>query len=104
MGYVYAVLWFVVGMILVFKMGKENKAFFALGGFFFFWGVWQTLNEVLAIDMYSGIYGWIHKGVAILALILCILVVYSERKKSTTSVNSHKSSNISNDSDESDKD
>ena len=63
MGYVYAALWFIVGMILVFKMGKENKAFFAVGGFFFFWGVWQTLNEVLAIDMYSGIYGWIHKGV-----------------------------------------
>ena len=57
MGYVYAALWFIVGMILVFKMGKENKAFFAVGGFFFFWGVWQTLNEVLAIDMYSGIYG-----------------------------------------------
>ena len=49
MGYVYAALWFIVGMILVFKMGKENKAFFAVGGFFFFWGVWQTLNEVLAI-------------------------------------------------------
>ena len=29
MGYVYAALWFIVGMILVFKMGKENKAFFA---------------------------------------------------------------------------
>lgn len=38
MGYVYAALWFIVGMILVFKMGKENKAFFAVGGFFFFWG------------------------------------------------------------------
>lgn len=36
MGYVYAALWFIVGMILVFKMGKENKAFFAVGGFFFF--------------------------------------------------------------------
>lgn len=38
MGYVYAALWFIVGMILVFKMGKENKAFFAVGGFFFFLG------------------------------------------------------------------
>ena len=92
MGYVYAALWFIVGMILVFKMGKENKAFFAVGGFFFFWGVWQTLNEVLAIDMYSGIYGWIHKGVALLALILCILVVYGERKKSANSVRNSQSS------------
>lgn len=102
MGYVYAALWFVVGMILVFKMGKENKAFFAVGGFFFFWGVWQTLNEVLAIDMYSGIYGWIHKGVALLALILCILVVYGERKKSTNSVRNSQSS-TKDDSEKSDK-
>lgn len=80
MGYVYAVLWFVVGMILVFKMGKENKAFFAVGGFFFFWGIWQTLNEILPINMYEGIYGWIHKGIALLALALCIFVVYKDRK------------------------
>lgn len=36
MGYVYAALWFIVGMILVFKMGKENKAFLQLGAFSFF--------------------------------------------------------------------
>lgn len=95
MGYVYAVLWFVVGMILVFKMGRENKAFFAVGGFFFFWGIWQTLNEILPINMYDGIYGWIHKAIALLALVLCILVVYKERKKTTLPSNKEKSSDES---------
>ncbi len=99
MGYVYAVLWFAVGMILVFKMGKENKAFFAVGGFFFFWGIWQTLNEILTVDMYVGIYGWIFKGTALLALILCVLVVYGERKKSLIPTEKNKSSNDSNNTD-----
>lgn len=38
MGYVYAALWFIVGMILVFKMGKENKAFFCSWRLFLFLG------------------------------------------------------------------
>lgn len=82
MGYVYATLWFVVGLILIFKMARENKAFFAVGGFFLFWGVWQLLNELLEVNMYDGILGWIHKGIAILALALCAFIVYIERKKS----------------------
>lgn len=104
MGYVYAALWFIVAIILILKMGKENKAFFVIGGFFFFWGIWQTLNEVLAIDMYSGVYGWIHKGLSVLALAICILVVYSERKKSTVSVNKHKDFKTTDDSEKSDED
>ncbi len=82
MGYVYAALWFVVGMVLVFKMGRINKAFYAVGGFFFFWAVWQLLNEILDVNMYEGALGWIHKGIGVLTLALCIFIVYSERKKS----------------------
>lgn len=81
MGFVYAGLWFVVGILLIFKMSRENKAFFAVGGFFLFWGVWQTLDEALEIDMYSGVYGWIHKGAALVALIICVLVVYADRNR-----------------------
>lgn len=88
MGYVYVALWLIVGMILVFKMGRENKAFYAVGGFFLFWGVWQTLNEILDVNMYDGIFGWIHKGIAILTLALCVFIVYAERKKSLASFSS----------------
>lgn len=83
MGYVYAVLWLVVGMILIFKMGRENKSFYAVGGFFVFWGIWQTLDQILEVDLYSGIYGWIHKIIAVAALALCLFIVYLERKRSS---------------------
>lgn len=101
MGYVYAVLWLVVGMILIFKMGRENKAFYAVGGFFLFWGVWQTLNEILDVNMYDGVYGWIHKGIAVLTLALCIFIVYTERQRSLAKLSSHPDSN---EDDEADKD
>lgn len=86
MGYVYAVLWLVVGMILIFKMGRENKAFYVVGGYFLFWGIWQALNEILDVNLYDGIYGWIHKGIAIVVLGVCILVVYTERKRGTAKI------------------
>ncbi len=85
MGYVYAALWLVVGMVLVFKMGRENKAFYAVGGFFFFWAVWQLLGEILNVNMYDGAFGWIHKGIGVLTLALCIFIIYTERKKSLES-------------------
>ena len=37
--YVYAVLWLLVGLILLIRFGRENKIFYLLGGFFLVLGV-----------------------------------------------------------------
>ena len=34
MGYVYAAMWFIAGLILIFRLSKENKIFYVAGGFF----------------------------------------------------------------------
>lgn len=38
MGYFYAILWFAVGLILMFSMSKENKIFLLAGGVFLVMG------------------------------------------------------------------
>ena len=40
MQYFYAIMWFAVGLILIFSMSKENKVFLLAGGFFLVLGGW----------------------------------------------------------------
>lgn len=40
MGYVYAAMWLIAGLILIFRLSKENKIFYVAGGFFLVLGVW----------------------------------------------------------------
>ena len=44
MNYVYAGMWFVCGLILMVKLGKENRVFYAAGGFFLVLGAWWLAN------------------------------------------------------------
>ena len=46
MNYVYAGMWFVCGLILIVKLGKENRVFYAAGGFFLVLGAWWLANEL----------------------------------------------------------
>ena len=36
MGYVYAAMWLIAGLILIFRLSKENKIFYVAGGFLLF--------------------------------------------------------------------
>ena len=40
MGYMYAAIWFIAGLVLVFRLAKENKIFYLAGAFFFVFGGW----------------------------------------------------------------
>ena len=44
MPYAYAALWFAIGLILIFSMGKENKVFYFAGDSSCCWepGGWRT--------------------------------------------------------------
>ena len=46
MGYVYAAMWFIAGLILIFRLSKENKIFYVAGGFFLVLGVWWLLDSL----------------------------------------------------------
>lgn len=57
MQYFYAILWFAVGLILLFSMTKESKIFYVAGGFFLLLGAWWLANALLPeMKLFEG--GW----------------------------------------------
>lgn len=87
MGFVYAAMFFLVGLILIFRMGKENKIFYFAGGIFLFMGIWWLLNELLEQTLFHGMWGWVFRGVMAVALVIFGLTYWKERKKSASGQN-----------------
>ena len=77
MEYFYGAMWLVVAFILIFRMSKESKIFYLLGGFFAFMGIWWLLDAYLKdIDLLSGGYGFILKGVGVVCLVIVGIFYY----------------------------
>lgn len=73
MQYVYTLMWLVVGLLLIFQLGrKEDKVFYAAGAFFLFLAGWWGTAAFTKLDLFHGTWGWILRGVA--AVFLLILV------------------------------
>ena len=71
MQYFYAILWFAVGLILIFSLSKENRIFLFAGGFFLLLGAWWLADALLPeVDLFAG--GW---GIALKVITGCALAV-----------------------------
>ena len=71
MGYFYAVMWLVAGLLLIFTVSKENKIFYFLGAYFLYMGAWWGVNEYLTeINLFDGVYGWVFRGISAVVLII----------------------------------
>ena len=81
-GYIYVFLWFAVGLLLLFRFGKENKVFYPLGGFFLLLGVWWLVDTLQGGMMFEGVWGWVLRVVTAGALVLACAVYYKETKRS----------------------
>lgn len=79
--YFYAALWILVGLLLVFRMGGENRVFYPIGGFFLFLGVWWAAGEVTGRNLFTGTWGWTLRAVTAAALILACAEFVREVKK-----------------------
>lgn len=82
MQYFYALMWFAIGLILIFSISKENKVFYFAGGFFLFLGAWW-LGDALFPEMllFEGTWGFILKGVTAVALLILVIVFIKEYRK-----------------------
>ena len=82
MAYLYPVIWFAAGVIMIFKLRQENKIFIFAGIYFLFLGGWWLTN-ILYPDyhMFSGNMGWILRGVTALALAVVGVAFYREKKR-----------------------
>ena len=81
MAYVYAAVWFAVGLLLLVRMGRENRVFYPLGGFFLFLGVWWCAGAVTGINLFTGVWGWVLRAVTAAALLLACLSFFREVRK-----------------------
>ena len=78
--YIYVVLWYVLAAYLLYIAIKEDKFFFIPAAFFVFLGTWALVNNLIEADLMSGVYGWIYRGVAVLALISCAVKYFLSKK------------------------
>lgn len=78
----YAVLWFAVSLLLLFRFRRENKVFVPLGLFFLLLGGWWLAAAVFDAPLFEGVWLWVLRGVTAVALFLACWVYYKETKRS----------------------
>ena len=79
MGYVYAGLWLFIAVMLFFRFRKEGKVIIAVSLYFLFLSIWWLANQLIQVDLMSGIYIWILRAVSALVLLMC-MVIYMKQK------------------------
>lgn len=82
MTYVYAVMWLLVGLILIFRMGRENRVFYGAGAFFLLLGGWWLADAIRPENLFAGVWGWVLRGITAVALIFMCVAFFQENKKS----------------------
>lgn len=80
MSYVYSAMWFLAGLILIFRMGRENKVFYFAGSFFLLLGAWWLADELLPLDLFAGIWGVLLRIVTAAALLVLCLAFFREKR------------------------
>ncbi len=93
MTYVYAAMWFVVGLILIFRMSRENRIFYVAGAFFIVLGGWWLAAAMGTAGLFTGVWGWVLRGITAVALILMCVAFFKENKKNNTNADNQKESN-----------
>ena len=82
MEYVYAGMWFLIGLLLIWKLRKENQVFVFAGGIFLFMGAWWLADALLPqLDLFGGVYAWIFRGVMAAALIVTGLAFFRQKRR-----------------------
>ncbi len=82
MGIFYAVMWFIVGLILIFVLSKENKIFYVAGAFFLLLGGWWLADSLLPQDdLFAGGWGLALRVVTIVALVALSVAFFLERQR-----------------------
>ncbi len=80
-GYLYCGLWLIIAIYMTYLGFKENKFLFVIATFFLFMSGWYLADELLTnVDMFSGVYSLIFRGVAVVVLVVCIIAYIRYRK------------------------
>ena len=82
MGYVYAAMWFLIGLILIFRMSRENKIFYFAGGYFILLGCWWMANTLMpSLHLFTGTWGIALRVITGIALVAFCVVFFKDYQK-----------------------
>ena len=71
MGYMYAAIFVIAGLILIFQMSKENKIFYGAGAYFVLMGAWWGVDAYKPEwSVFAGVPGIIFKVITGIALVI----------------------------------
>ncbi len=74
-------MWFAVGLILILRMGRENRVFYPLGAFFLFLGAWWCAGAATGINLFAGLWSWVLRAVTAAVLVLSCLTFFREIRR-----------------------
>ena len=89
MTYVYAGMWFIVGLILIFRMGRENRIFYVAGAFFLFLGGWWLADAMIPANLFAGGWSIVLRVITAIALVLMCVAFFKENKKNKEDFSDH---------------
>ncbi len=81
MGYIYALLWIVIGILIFIKLRGVNPAIYIISFYFEIMGGWWIVNEVTNINMFQNPYIIIFRVISAVVLIIAVLLYFKEKRK-----------------------
>lgn len=81
MGYIYASMWMIIGILLFVKTRKINPLFIIVSFYFEFMGIWWLLNELTSIDMFKGIYILVFRIISAVVLVISAMLYIREKRE-----------------------
>ena len=83
MNFIYALMGFLIGIMLLIFMRKENKAFYFFSFVFIFMGLWWLLDEITTLSFFEGSLLLLFRAVMAVSLLIAIIVYVREKKSMT---------------------
>lgn len=94
-GYMYAAIFIVAGLILIFQLSKENKIFYLAGAYFVLMGGWWVVDALKpAWEVFAGVPGIVFKVITGVVLVIIAVMFFkinaAARKKEKSKTDSEK--------------
>lgn len=80
MNYMYAIMWVLVAAFLFYFAVKEHKILFVFSAYFAYLGIWWFLNELLAVDLFAGVYLIVFRVIAVVAVVFTVIIYIVQKK------------------------
>jgi len=76
-GYMYAAIFIIAGLILIFQMSKENKIFYLAGGYFVLMGAWWGVSALKPEwEVFAGVPGIVFKVITGVVLVIIAVMFF----------------------------